>query len=190
MRSIKFDEKPDYVYLRKILNGLFTKEGHELDFRYDWLIKKEGKITAGIKPAIEQKKETPIEKAVAAKKQETKEFEEKPLMNNNTNENLLKNIEEGVHDDDKKKGNQTLLTSAAVVDKKFDFRQIQMIQKHLDSNKGGSKVEATAAGVATAGHSSNNRQDIGGRDKVGALISGAPISANIKKTSDLKNNGK
>lgn len=47
-RNLRFDEKPDYAYLRKLLKDLFKRSGYELDYVYDWNIlsdekkKKEG----------------------------------------------------------------------------------------------------------------------------------------------------
>ena len=35
---MRFDEKPDYPYLRKLLKDLFVRSGYELDYVYDWNI--------------------------------------------------------------------------------------------------------------------------------------------------------
>ena len=35
-RDLKFEEKPDYNYLRRILKNLFNREGYEYDYVYDW----------------------------------------------------------------------------------------------------------------------------------------------------------
>ena len=35
-RDLKFEEKPDYSYLRKIFKDLFSSLGYEYDFVYDW----------------------------------------------------------------------------------------------------------------------------------------------------------
>lgn len=37
-RNLKFDEKPDYGYLKKIFKELFVKNGYEYDYVYDWLL--------------------------------------------------------------------------------------------------------------------------------------------------------
>lgn len=37
-RNLKFDEKPDYGYLKKIFKELFVKSGYEYDYVYDWLL--------------------------------------------------------------------------------------------------------------------------------------------------------
>jgi hypothetical protein len=38
-RSLKFEEKPDIGYLRKLFKDLFYRMGYEYDFVYDWLAK-------------------------------------------------------------------------------------------------------------------------------------------------------
>jgi hypothetical protein len=37
-RNLRFDEKPDYVYLRKLFKDLFKRSGYEHDYIYDWNI--------------------------------------------------------------------------------------------------------------------------------------------------------
>lgn len=37
-RNLKFEDKPDYNYLRTILKDLFVKSGYEMDYQYDWNI--------------------------------------------------------------------------------------------------------------------------------------------------------
>ena len=45
---MRFDEKPDYTYLRKLLKDLFVRSGYELDYVYDWnLIAEEKKKKEG-----------------------------------------------------------------------------------------------------------------------------------------------
>jgi len=46
-RNLKFEEKPDYTYLRKLFKDLMHKNGFECDYLYDWIIKKNG----GLVPA-------------------------------------------------------------------------------------------------------------------------------------------
>jgi hypothetical protein len=41
-RNLKFEEKPDYGYLRKLFKDLFNRSGFENDYNYDWVIKKNG----------------------------------------------------------------------------------------------------------------------------------------------------
>jgi casein kinase I family protein HRR25 len=41
-RSLKFEEKPDIGYLRKLFKDLFYRMGYEYDFVFDWMVKKQG----------------------------------------------------------------------------------------------------------------------------------------------------
>lgn len=42
-RNLKFEERPDYNYMRKIFKDLMYKRGHDYDYQYDWVLKKAGK---------------------------------------------------------------------------------------------------------------------------------------------------
>ena len=37
-RSLRFDDKPDYSYLRKIFRDLFVREGFQYDYVFDWSV--------------------------------------------------------------------------------------------------------------------------------------------------------
>ncbi|KFY32167.1 hypothetical protein V493_00456 [Pseudogymnoascus sp. VKM F-4281 (FW-2241)] len=37
-RALRFDAKPDYVYLRKIFRDLFIREGFQYDYVFDWTV--------------------------------------------------------------------------------------------------------------------------------------------------------
>jgi casein kinase 1 len=37
-RTLRFEDKPDYGYLRKMFKELFLREGYESDFMYDWTL--------------------------------------------------------------------------------------------------------------------------------------------------------
>ena len=39
-RSLLFDDKPDYSYLRKIFRDLFVHEGFQYDYVFDWTVYK------------------------------------------------------------------------------------------------------------------------------------------------------
>ncbi|KAH7114125.1 kinase-like domain-containing protein [Dactylonectria macrodidyma] len=39
-RSLRFDDKPDYSYLRKIFRDLFVREGLQYDYVFDWTVYK------------------------------------------------------------------------------------------------------------------------------------------------------
>jgi hypothetical protein len=45
-RKLKFEEKPDYAYLRKLFKDLFFRMGYEYDYNYDWILRKNEKIAA------------------------------------------------------------------------------------------------------------------------------------------------
>jgi len=38
VRNLKFPEKPDYSYLRKLFKDAMQKLGHQFDYKYDWTI--------------------------------------------------------------------------------------------------------------------------------------------------------
>jgi hypothetical protein len=56
-RSLRFEDKPDYAYLRRLFRDLFYRKGYTLDYVYDWTLKnktemeakelKEGKVVDG-----------------------------------------------------------------------------------------------------------------------------------------------
>lgn len=37
-RSLRFEDKPDYPYLRQTFMDLMAKEGYEFDYVFDWTI--------------------------------------------------------------------------------------------------------------------------------------------------------
>ena len=43
-RSLRFDDKPDYAYLRKLFRDLFVREGFLYDYVFDWTIYKYNKM--------------------------------------------------------------------------------------------------------------------------------------------------
>jgi len=52
-RSLRFDDKPDYSYLRKLFRDLFVREGFQYDYIFDWSVQQrsaeEQKIIAAAK---------------------------------------------------------------------------------------------------------------------------------------------
>jgi serine/threonine protein kinase len=46
-RSLRFDDKPDYAYLRRLFRDLFYREGFQPDFAYDWTVLHYGKDKKG-----------------------------------------------------------------------------------------------------------------------------------------------
>jgi hypothetical protein len=39
-RSLRFEDKPDYSYMRKLFRDLFIREGYQYDYVFDWTILK------------------------------------------------------------------------------------------------------------------------------------------------------
>jgi len=54
-RSLKFEEKPDIGYLRKLFKDLFYRMGYEYDFLFDWMVKKSS--TVQVRTGEEEKKD-------------------------------------------------------------------------------------------------------------------------------------
>ena len=40
-RTLKFEDKPDYAYLRSLFKTLMKNLGHDYDYKFDWVIKDE-----------------------------------------------------------------------------------------------------------------------------------------------------
>uniref|UniRef100_A0A0D9VIH3 non-specific serine/threonine protein kinase n=1 Tax=Leersia perrieri TaxID=77586 RepID=A0A0D9VIH3_9ORYZ len=38
-RSLRFEDKPDYSYLKRLFRDLFIREGYQLDYIFDWTVK-------------------------------------------------------------------------------------------------------------------------------------------------------
>ena len=53
-RSLRFDDKPDYSYLRKIFRDLFVREGFQYDYVFDWTVYKYQKNAQAIAQAAQQ----------------------------------------------------------------------------------------------------------------------------------------
>lgn len=53
-RSLRFDDKPDYSYLRKIFRDLFVREGFQYDYVFDWTVYKYQKNAQAIAHASQQ----------------------------------------------------------------------------------------------------------------------------------------
>src|SRR6202161_30947 len=62
-RSLRFDDKPDYAYLRKLFRDLFVRESFQYDYVFDWTVYKYQKNAQAI---------------VQAAGNQTQEEEEKP----------------------------------------------------------------------------------------------------------------
>jgi casein kinase 1 epsilon len=49
-RSLRFEDKPDYSYLRRLFRDLFIREGYQLDYVFDWTISKYPQIGSSSRP--------------------------------------------------------------------------------------------------------------------------------------------
>jgi hypothetical protein len=47
VRNLKFEDRPDAQLLRKLFKDLFYRLGHEYDFVFDWMVKKQSSSTSG-----------------------------------------------------------------------------------------------------------------------------------------------
>ncbi|KAJ5574215.1 uncharacterized protein N7459_008642 [Penicillium hispanicum] len=56
-RSLRFDDKPDYSYLRKIFRDLFVRESFQYDYVFDWTVYKYQKNAAMIVDATKKDKD-------------------------------------------------------------------------------------------------------------------------------------
>jgi len=48
--TLKFADKPDYSYLRKMFKDLFFREGYAYDHNFDWTLKNNGSTAQGGAP--------------------------------------------------------------------------------------------------------------------------------------------
>ncbi|KAG8373182.1 hypothetical protein BUALT_Bualt12G0144500 [Buddleja alternifolia] len=75
-RSLRFDDKPDYSYLKRLFRDLFIREGYQFDYVFDWTILKypqigsssrarpTGKIPLNPGPSAERVEKTPVRQEV------------------------------------------------------------------------------------------------------------------------------
>jgi serine/threonine protein kinase len=55
-RNLRFDDKPDYAYLRKLLRDLFIREGYKYDAIFDWtIIRAQETLAASLPPSVDPK---------------------------------------------------------------------------------------------------------------------------------------
>lgn len=52
VRSLRFEDKPDYQYLRKLFRDLFLREGFQMDYVFDWTQKRMEETRSGGNPAV------------------------------------------------------------------------------------------------------------------------------------------
>lgn len=67
-RSLRFDDKPDYSYLRKIFRDLFVREGFQYDYVFDWTVYKYQKNAQAIAAAGNNQTANPDEEEKPARR--------------------------------------------------------------------------------------------------------------------------
>ncbi|BDA40784.1 g6451 [Coccomyxa elongata] len=67
-RSLRFDDKPDYSYLRKLFRDLFARDGFQWDYVFDWTI---------LKYQQSQPRQLPVLDAAAREARRTQQDEER-----------------------------------------------------------------------------------------------------------------
>ncbi|KAA8527778.1 hypothetical protein F0562_035353 [Nyssa sinensis] len=76
-RSLRFDDKPDYSYLKRLFRDLFIREGYQFDYVFDWTILKYpqigsssrgrqpvGKLPLNPGPSVERLDKTPVRQEI------------------------------------------------------------------------------------------------------------------------------
>mmetsp|Transcript_2394 Transcript_2394/g.2340 ORF Transcript_2394/g.2340 Transcript_2394/m.2340 type:complete len:201 (+) Transcript_2394:7-609(+) len=53
-RNLKFEEKPDYNYMRKLFKDVSNRSGFEFDYSYDWNAKKAGAAASSSQPSLDK----------------------------------------------------------------------------------------------------------------------------------------
>ncbi|KAL1832399.1 hypothetical protein ACET3Z_002050 [Daucus carota] len=74
-RSLRFDDKPDYSYMKRLFRDLFIREGYQFDYVFDWTILKypqigsssksrqpSGKLPLNPGPTIDRAEKTPVKR--------------------------------------------------------------------------------------------------------------------------------
>jgi casein kinase I family protein HRR25 len=77
-RSLRFDDKPDYSYLRKIFRDLFVRECFQYDYVFDWTVYKYQKNAQAIAQAANNQNPEEDEKARASRANATAGGTSKP----------------------------------------------------------------------------------------------------------------
>ena len=54
-RALRFDDKPDYSYLRKLFRDLFVREGFQYDYVFDWSVQQRNEDGSVKPPRVARK---------------------------------------------------------------------------------------------------------------------------------------
>jgi len=80
VRSLRFEEKPDYAYLRQLIRNLFHRQGFSYDYVFDWnTLKNDPTAAVGGDPAGEGQDEAPPEQKEKEKKKKAVTGSNQPL---------------------------------------------------------------------------------------------------------------
>lgn len=51
-RGLRFEEAPDYMYLRQLFRILFRTLNHQYDYTFDWTMLKQKNVSTNIAPSM------------------------------------------------------------------------------------------------------------------------------------------
>ncbi|XP_078166587.1 casein kinase 1-like protein 10 [Carex rostrata] len=51
-RSLRFEDKPDYSYLKRLFRDLFIREGYQYDYAFDWTVLKYPQVGSSSRPKV------------------------------------------------------------------------------------------------------------------------------------------
>ncbi|KAL0239245.1 hypothetical protein PCE1_004934 [Barthelona sp. PCE] len=81
-RALRFEDRPDYGYLRKILRDLFNREGYAYDYCFDWSFLKKSELSSITRSVRHQKPGNPNQNP-NQQNQPSKEEEQQPEPKDN-----------------------------------------------------------------------------------------------------------
>jgi len=79
-RNLRFEDKPDYTYIRNLFKDLFVKSGYEMDYQFDWTSL--DKKSAGTATKTDTTNTAPVNGMLLEKKEEEKMILEKDVSKN------------------------------------------------------------------------------------------------------------
>lgn len=92
-RALKFEDKPNYAYLRNLFLDLMERQNIKYDYNYDWCSLNEQRELEGNKIKIEIRRPLDLDEI------EDEAEEEKPANNSNQDE-IVEDGEENISEDD------------------------------------------------------------------------------------------
>lgn len=99
-RSLRFDDKPDYAYLRRLFRELFLRKGYALDFVFDWTTRNLEKASAALEEKSESKRSTSVDNKLAQHKNSSMENQVSSRSQKNTDDvtDQFKGLSTGVEE--------------------------------------------------------------------------------------------